>query len=306
MSLTISTCDNSSQASLIREFLLRSHEMLNSLHNWDPRRWDGYLFDRDNAALADVNKRMGREVPMVFRKGKLVGFAVPEYPGGVHVQVIPDDAPVQVALIEWAEEHLRQPKEGGGSWLEVHCLDSDLIRKQILRGRGFAPLEEFERIYTRTLRDRVPRFALPAGYAFANARRRDGEAMAELFNAAFGRTTHSAQQWSNFTSLAPSYRSDMQIVATAPDGSIASNAGFAVYMDQSFAVVEPVCTHPAHANRGLAKAVLSEGMRRAAELGIHSVYVGAWHSNPVSNHVYQTLGFGEPRRLRIWRREYAD
>jgi ribosomal protein S18 acetylase RimI-like enzyme len=213
---------------------------------------------------------------------------------------------VQEALITWAEQHLRQSKPEGGSWLEVHCLDYDLIRKQILRGHGFAPLPEFESIRSRRMVERVPQLPLPAGFKFASAGRRDGERMAMLLNAAFARTTHSAEEWVNFCAYAPSFRSDLQVVVIAPDDSFAAHAGLTVHTDQGFATIEPVCTHPVYQNRGLAKAAISEALRRTQNLGVSTVYVSAWHSNPVSNHVYDAMGFGEPRNLRIWRREFED
>lgn len=306
MPLSLTTCDSPAQVEAIRQFLLRSHEVLNCLHNWDPRRWEGYNFHRDDAGILEVAERNAREVPMAFRSERLAGFAVAEYPGGVHLQVIPDDAPVQEALLTWCEKHLRQPKADGGSWLEVHCLDTDLIRKQILRHHGFAPLPEYERIRSRNMQVRVPQHALPTGYKLSTASEKHGKEMAALLNAAFDRTTHSAAEWKNFATLSPSFRSDLQIVVIAPDGSFAATAGFTMHADESFAVIEPVCTHPGHTNRGLAQAALSEGLKRLQNYGIEKAYVGAWHSNPISNHVYETMGFADPKHLRIWRREFVD
>jgi GNAT superfamily N-acetyltransferase len=65
----------------------------------------------------------------------------------------------------------------------------------------------------------------------------------------------------------PLYRRDLNIVAVAPDGELAAIC--TVWFDDvtRTAVLEPVGTHPEHQKRGLGKAVMSDGLRRAERLG---------------------------------------
>ncbi|MEN9710328.1 MAG: hypothetical protein RL441_320, partial [Actinomycetota bacterium] len=54
---------------------------------------------------------------------------------------------------------------------------------------------------------------------------------------------------------------------------------------------------------GLARVAMTEGLNRCRAIGIRDAFIEAWYSNPVSNHVYQQMGFVTPVSEYIWRRE---
>jgi ribosomal protein S18 acetylase RimI-like enzyme len=54
---------------------------------------------------------------------------------------------------------------------------------------------------------------------------------------------------------------------------------------------EPVGTHPDFRRRGLARAVMTEGMRRMQTRGMESALVMTASGNEVSKALYQALGF---------------
>jgi ribosomal protein S18 acetylase RimI-like enzyme len=151
----------------------------------------------------------------------------------------------------------------------------------------------------------IPDVAMPTGYTVRSARRHpdDWRGQAALLNAAFKRTVHNAEEYRNFQ-CAPIYRPDLDLVIEAPDGTLAATAGFTAHERESFAVVEPVCTHPDHQGLGLARAAIGEGLRRIQALGIQVAYVGAWHSNAAANHTYEKMGFIRFARNRLWRRTW--
>jgi GNAT superfamily N-acetyltransferase len=74
-------------------------------------------------------------------------------------------------------------------------------------------------------------------------------------------------EWYKNVQRIPLYRRDLDIVAVASGGELA--AFCTVWFDDvtRTAVFEPVGTHPDHQKRGLGKAVMSEGLRRAQRLG---------------------------------------
>ena len=290
----------------VRQFLLDSNAKLPRLYNWEPRRWEGNLFHRNNDDLVEVRNSIAKEVGILSDANNSIrAVVIPEYKGGAFLQCAPGDEEAQKILIEWALENLAQVKNGK-AWLEVWCDDNDEPRKSILRSMGFLPTSEHQNRRHQIL-DGIKEISnLPDGYSLRNVEHSDSdfEKMATLLNAAFGRTFHSAEEYRNFATLAPSYRKELEIVIVAPSGDFAAHAGFTAHEKEAFVVVEPVCTHPDHQNLGLARIAITEGLNRSFKLGIRDAYVEAWYSNPVSNHVYESLGFTNPIGQYIWRKEF--
>lgn len=306
MVVELRPCVSIADCLALNDFLREAAGLWPALYTWEPRRWEGLLFHRNDADLVATRSRVAQEVKLAFREGQIVGAITPEYPGGGFIQAAPTDEATQTALIDVAIETLQQPlADGKGTWLEIWCRDADKLREDLLRARGFMPTSEHQFVRTRDLSQPVASVSLPAGYTVTGMTdsEADYEGMAVLLNEAFGRSIHSASEYRNFANLAPSYEAELQVVVRAPDGSFAAHAGFTMHRQESFGVVEPVCTHPAHQNLGLARAAMAEGMRRMQDAGIATGYIGAWYSNPVSNHVYASMGFENPVADRIWRRE---
>ena len=82
--------------------------------------------------------------------------------------------------------------------------------------------------------------------------------------------------WYRNIQTAPLYRRDLDLVAVAPIGSIASFT--TIWFDDvtRSAYFEPVATVPAHQRRGLAKAVMTEGLRRLKRMGAMIAFVGGY------------------------------
>ena len=97
--------------------------------------------------------------------------------------------------------------------------------------------------------------------------------------------------WYRNVQRAPLYRRDLDLVAVAPDGELAAFG--AVWFDDvtRTAAFEPVGTHPAHQRKGLGKALMAEGLRRAARLGATLATVGSYSEAAGVLHV--SAGFTE-------------
>ncbi|QQR46074.1 GNAT family N-acetyltransferase [Myxococcus xanthus] len=90
---------------------------------------------------------------------------------------------------------------------------------------------------------------------------------------------------------APGYQPALDLVAEAPDGSLAACA--LGWLDEANAVgeFEPVACAPEHRRRGLVRALLHEGLRRMHMLGARLAIVYAFADNPASLALYQSAGF---------------
>jgi ribosomal protein S18 acetylase RimI-like enzyme len=68
-----------------------------------------------------------------------------------------------------------------------------------------------------------------------------------------------------------------------------------------FGIFEPVCTHPDHRRKGLARSLMFEGMRRLRALGATVVCVETGDAVP-ANSLYAAVGFEEAYTGYIWRK----
>jgi GNAT superfamily N-acetyltransferase len=93
----------------------------------------------------------------------------------------------------------------------------------------------------------------------------------------------------------PVYRAELDMVAVAADGSFAAYALGWLDPVSGSVLFEPVGTDPAHAKRGLARAVCAGIMRAARDLGATQAIVSPRGDNgyPVPRRVYAGLGMRE-------------
>lgn len=277
------------------------YEKHESLYCWEPRRWEGNVFHRDTNDFVQNRLELAKKVGVMRdSSGDIQGCVTFEYPGSAFIQAAHGDTAVQRQLVIWALENMRHPE----GWIEIWCEDSDVERADLLKSFGFKPTSEHQNKRRQTLLDRTfDSGQLPLGYEIRSfdGSEADAQRMADLLNQSFGRDFHSAEEYLNFATMAPSFQSELQVVIVAPDLSFASHAGFTAHPDERFVVVEPVCTHPDHQNLGLARAAIAIGLQKSKRLGIETAYVEAWYSNPQSNRAYELAGFELYEADRIWR-----
>jgi ribosomal protein S18 acetylase RimI-like enzyme len=145
--------------------------------------------------------------------------------------------------------------------------------------------------YARQVPSGVAPSRLPPGFTLrALAGVSEAGAYAGLHRAAFG-TQSMTGQWRARTLRMPRYRRDLDLVAVAPDGTL---AGFCVgWLDAARRTghVEPLGVRPGCTGRGLAQALLSELSRRLAAAGAERVRVEADPANAAALRSYEAAGF---------------
>lgn len=306
--------------------------------NWDVRRLDGKRFyDADETA----NPLLARPVSLWEAAGELVGFILPESACDAHLQVHPDYRYLEDEMIAWAEAHLVAPATGaGGRELEIYVYEWDAQRQRLLQARGFVKTEVWGMLrHLRLGRQPLPAPQVAPGYTlratypvgppprqaedsrlpppprgedagvpnlfggFSGPTPDDCQRIADLLNAAFGRTFHNAAEYRNFTRHAPCFRRELDLVVEAPDGTLAAYVGIPYDPVNRCGIFEPVCTHPDHRRRGLAAALMQEGLRRLRAIGAVEATVDTGDRIP-ANRFYDSLGFTEAYRGCTWRKVF--
>lgn len=201
-------------------------------------------------------------------------------------------------MVAAAEDHLSGiGTSTGRPYVAVEAQDADAMRTELLARRGYTLCMWQEVQRARDLSLPIPEGWVPPGYTIRSLGDAgdDVERRSWLRWHAF-RPDEPAEAYSRwkgchrFLQRQPLYRRDLDLVAEAPSGDIAAFA--TVWYDDATraCTFEPVGTVPEHQRKGLAKAVIAEGMRRAKEMGaLMAVVGGGGPSNPPADSLYAQM-----------------
>jgi len=230
--------------------------------------------------------------------GEIVAFVMPD---GGRGEAFPSVHPglrtleLEEEMLDVAEERLHKVREDGTRRLYYWAPAEDTLRQDLLRRRGYRREGDAEHQWRRGLDGSIAPVPLAAGYTIRSLG--DGlELLERCYASGLGfhqddikiaRENRDDPTWYRNIQTAPLYRRDLDLVAVAPDGSIASFC--TIWFDDvtRSGYYEPVATVPAHQRRGLARAVLTEGLRRLQRKGALTAHVGGYEPGP--NALYQSV-----------------
>ena len=290
----------------IRDFILETYSITPVGFIWENRRWEGWRLHREHP----VPVRRLREVVRIWESGgRIVGVAHPEGRGDVHLQVHPDFRHLESDMYAWAEERLSLPSQGGkkGRTLTTFAFDYDSPRRRVLSDRGWNRLESGG--MTRHLRlggQHIEPTPLIDGYVLRSTRATDDDLtqrMADVINAGFNTDIHSPTEIHTFMTKSPTFSHDLNLIAEATDGSFAAHVGGTYDERNRRGIIEPVCTHPDHRRRGLARALIIEMFHLLREVGATDVYVDTGDDDGASA-FYESAGFTESYHGNVWRKDW--
>ena len=237
---------------------------------------------------------------------RLVGFAWP-VEGQLDLFVLPTYHVLLEEMIAWAEEGVREAVDDGGraTDLNVWAYATDRERIATLTRLGYRRTDSGLVYRLRSLTGELPEATLAGGYRIGDMRDGDVEQRVAVHLDAFHPSGMTAEKH-RAAMGSPSYQPDLDLVAIAPDGTYAAFS--TVWLDRAnrLAVFEPVGTHSAHRQRRLAAALMSEGMRRAQDLGAETVCVVCDVDEPGPNRLYDSLGFTVIDTSYAWRKDLVD
>ncbi|MBE0684282.1 MAG: GNAT family N-acetyltransferase [Anaerolineales bacterium] len=288
MKLTMCSYKNEEDYWRIREFL-RQVMLLNNRRelSWHVARWDYWIW----FANPDIEKITLEENVFIWETeaGQIAAVLNPEQRGHAFPQIHPDFHTPELddEMIAVAEEHLTTTDKDGRQKLNFWIDSNEKSRQEILTHRGFHKVDspESQEVQHRRLLDEpIPETPAITGYTIRSLG--DGlELLERCYASGLGfhnddihiaRDNRDHPNWYHHIQSAPLYRRDLDIVAVASDGSIASFCT-AWFDDVSrTAYIEPMATVPAHQRHGLGKAVMTEGLHRLKRMGCKVAFVGGY------------------------------
>ncbi|MFZ0548355.1 MAG: N-acetyltransferase [Candidatus Promineifilaceae bacterium] len=286
----------------VRLLLLESTALTPPGFNWNIRRWEGCRWYNPAAAgNPDWNRNSWL---WETAAGQPVGLVHPEDQSHAALQVHPDYRWLETEMINWAEQTLAE-----NGRLHFFVYDYDIHRRRILQERGYCKTDESGGCYhIRVGQQSLTTTQLANGYTLRATNPdvgRDAQQIADLLNAAFNRTFHTGLEYQQFTRNATCFVRELDLVAVAEDGRFAAYVGIPYEGTNRRGIFEPVCTHPDHRQKGLAKALMVEGLRRLKARGAVDVIVETGDMIP-ANALYTSLGFTELYKGCYWCRNKPE
>jgi len=283
-------------------FLINGRRELSwQAYRFDYWRWHGILNMKDGTLETDV---FIWETP----DGGMAAVLNREAPGSAFLQVHPEfrSAELEDEMIGVAEDHLSIPPSERRPALRIWTNAEDGLRQDVLKKRGYViwdrpDSKEYAR--WRPLDGPIPEVPVAEGYT-VRALGGDDDIPARAFVS--WRAFHPDEspedyrgwEWYPNVQRAPLYRRDLDLVAVAPGGEFATFS--TIWFDDvtRTGAFEPVGTAPEHQRRGLARAVLYEGLRRLRWIGATRAYVGSY--TPGAHGAYEAAGFDRYELLEPW------
>ncbi len=278
----------------IMGFLRDSFAETGSLHNWLPPR-----FENSRAEMA-AGTRLWEEVG--GPEPRIVVVANPEARFIYFIQMDPDYTYLEKEVVGWIVSHCASQKTSGGELkISVVALEGNPVREAALREHGFERGKVYGIFRLREVGAPVPDFSPPEGYVIRSVRpEEDFDRIAAAIRVVFGHGEWFTGEVLEELSRASFYRGDLDLVAVAPSGDIASFCTFRMDPPSRATELEPMGTLPEYRRMGLAKALLVEGFRRLARYDPTLLYIGGAADTPEANRLYEVTRFTERYDYYYW------
>jgi mycothiol synthase len=295
----------------MREFLRRVFLLNGRLErSWHVARLD---YARWHTCLNCARVRLEDVAFLWETDGQIVAFVMPDGGRGeAHLCVHPGLRTLELEeeMLTVAEQGLARVREDGSHRLYVWMPEQDTLRREMLSRHGYTRENWPEHQWRRQLDAPIPDVPLAPGYTIRSLG--DGlELLERCYASGLGfhdgdiKTAVENREdptWYRNIQTAPLYRRDLDLVAIAPDGAIA--AFCTIWFDDvtRSAGFEPVATVPAHQRRGLARALLTEGLRRLQRMGALTAFVSGFSA--AANALYQSVMGSDHELSEPWVREW--
>jgi mycothiol synthase len=207
---------------------------------------------------------------------------------------------IESQMMDWiiSAASKRNQKRGITLTLDASCSQNDQQRLVFLERQGFVIQTDSSLLLARSLLDPLPAVLLPSGYSIRPVGgMAEIESYVSLHRAAFG-TDIMTISYRQSIMNSPTYIPKIDLVAVAPDGSLAAFCMCQIFPDdqpraggQKEGWTDPVGTHPAHRRQGLAQALIITGMHLLQERGIDTALLGTSSTNEAMQHTAERIGF---------------
>jgi len=224
----------------------------------------------------------------------------------VHVHPAFRTTELEQEIIAFAEQSLPALVRDGMRRLTILVDSGDAMRRNVLINRGYARGGGIVHRWWRDLNTPLPQVPVTPGYAIRSMGDIDefparSWASWKAFHPDEPDDHYEGWEWLLNIRATPLYRRDLDIVAATPTGEIA--AFCTIWFDDATqsAVCVLVGTVPGHQRRGLATAVMFEGLHRLQKMGGTRAFANAY--DPAADALYGSV-LGAKAVSESWAKEF--
>jgi ribosomal protein S18 acetylase RimI-like enzyme len=227
-------------------------------------------------------------------ENELAAFAYVDPFNNLWFEILPGRQTSQLEneIVAWGATvmYLRNAESGGQHTLDASCLADDEPRIKLFEEYGFVREEIRSLKYERSLTEPIEAAPLPEGFSLRSVRgEEEVEALVALHRAAFGTENMTVEERLAIMH-APGYESALDLLAVAPDGSLAA---FCIcgFEEPGIGYTDPIGTHPNYQRMGVSRALVSAGLRLLQEKGAIMARTGTSSENLPMQKLAERLGF---------------
>jgi mycothiol synthase len=238
----------------------------------------------------------------------VVGFA---WPGadGEHFDMfsLPDYRSLEREMLAYSMNYLKTVAGDAPVTVEVFCYNGDTPRTSLLEQAGFTRTDDFVHYWLYDLTDPLPESTLPQGYHLSSVKesRLEAEARTALHRSAFTASRLTAAKY-QAVMHAPTYRPELDLVVTTPEGELAAFALAWFDPSNKIGMFDPVGCHADYQRRGLARAIMLDGLRKLKALGGLMAILCSSGRDAGATRFYQAVGFKQRDRLYTWTKTFKS
>ncbi len=207
-----------------------------------------------------------------------------------------EDQMLDWLLAQWHDAMKTMPDPSGGTLhTDVGVYEDDGNYIAALERRGFTRSNTTGALLLYPLDEPLPQVTLPQGFTIRPvAGKHEAAARAATHRAAFDSTRMTEKAYLRLMQT-PGYDPELDLVAVAPGGLLAAFGVVWIDSINKVGEFEPLGTHPDFRQKGLARAVLAEGLRRMKAQGAENAIVGPV-DDAIALLLYQSIGFRAIKR----------
>lgn len=289
----------------IREFLQESISVSGPTFYYGLGDFDFCVALNSYPNYLDNTNEIFKDVHLWFEDEKLVGGIWPSE-NRVDMFINQHNKNLFNDMVSVGEEFVKSSiaKETKDVEIEWWIFDGDLELENVLRGMGYYKTDFYRTHRIFDFSTQITPGELPDGYIIRNfSEAHDKAVLTELYKKYFY-INLKENGLKNLTKT-PTYREELDLVVEGPDGTAACFCTIRYDDKNKIGTFEPVACHPDHKRRGLSKAIMLEGLKRAKDLGadIVTVQTSDPNRNFPANELYESVGFRKIGDLYFWRKK---
>lgn len=291
----------------VRGFLTDIFNIRKAYTNWIPTELENLRFGPGGTEYLDEEDEYLKiweafdELQQSALRIIAVSYTKPS--GDCWLSVHPNYTSAAREMVLWMQNRVKEMKGDKVEEVKMKLVvdDDDEERILLLSDLGFKKGEIEGDRQVRPIDSPVPTYNLPEGYTIRNAViEKDFLKYREVQMTVFPHIVSMSMELLQLYGTASFYQEDLDIVAVDPDGKFAAFCTVRIDPLSKIAELEPVGTHPDHRKRGLAKAVICEGLKRLEKHRPSAVVILGAAPTDGARQLYESVGFVNEGARHYW------